>query len=70
MSTDSTNHFRWHALQKKLRECTKEEEVQRLIDDERKGPNRSRWLLRMQGRLRVLRNARENEEILSDTTSV
>ena len=55
----------WHDLQVVLRECTTEDEVAKLMKAEKEGPNRVRWLLRMQGRFRALRTDRENEEFLA-----
>lgn len=68
----ATESITWHGLQERLRKCSTEAEVQALIDAERgtdsvPGPNRLRWLMRMQGRLRVLRTKRENEELISST---
>ena len=55
----------WHELQQVLMETTTEEEVLALIKAEQKGPNRARWLMRMQGRYNVLRRQRECDEILA-----
>ena len=54
----------WHELQEALRCATREDTVQALIKAEKKGPNRARWLMRMQGRLNVLRRAREVKELV------
>lgn len=54
----------WHELQEKLRECTSEEEAQRIMDAEKAGPARFRWMKRIQGRIRTLRKERENRELL------
>ena len=53
----------WHRLQELLRECTTEQQVQELIDEERKNFKRPRFLQRMQGRFRVLRQEREEREL-------
>lgn len=66
METPENNQPRpisWHELQGVLRECTKEEEVAKLMEEEKAGLNRLRWLVRMQGRLRALRTERENAEL-------
>ena len=66
MSSENPVPVSWHELQKVLRESTKEEEVQALIQQEKAGANRARWLIRMMGRYRVLRNERENNELLGE----
>lgn len=58
----------WHELQQSLRECKTEADAQRLLDEEKKGQARVRWLMRIQGRLRVLRNERENAELTALTS--
>ena len=54
----------WHQLQKELKKCDTVEKVEALMKTERETANRARWLLRMQGRLNVLRNEKETAEIL------
>jgi hypothetical protein len=56
--------FNWYELQEALMKATTEEEVKKIMEDEESGPKRLRWILRMQGRLGVLRRERENVEIL------
>jgi hypothetical protein len=53
----------WRELLAQLSKCETEAEVQEIIDAEKQGGNRLRWLVRAQGRLRVLRNHRENMEL-------
>lgn len=64
MDTPIKQGLTWHDLQETLRDCTKEEEAQSLFDQERAGQNRTRWLVRIQGRIRALRKDRENADIL------
>lgn len=53
----------WHALQEALRKCKTEEDAATLFTEEKTGKNRVRWLIRIQGRIRVLRTERENAEL-------
>lgn len=53
----------WREAQDALRDCENEEQVQQLIDAELAGPNRMRWLNRMRGRFKVLREEREQREL-------
>lgn len=62
MSTES-KPLSWHALQKTLRECTTEKQVEDLIHAETDGLRRKRWLIRMNSRRSVLRSEREKAEI-------
>ena len=63
MQSSEAQPISWHDLQEVLRECTTEDQVAKLMEKEKNGPNRLRWLVRMQGRLRVLRTERENAEL-------
>lgn len=65
METSKPQPISWHSLQEALRECKDEASVTKLMEAEKAGPNRLRWLMRIQGRLRVLRTERENAELTS-----
>lgn len=52
----------WRDLQAKLRDAS-EDECLRMIRDELKGECRLRWIMRIRGRFRSLRDAREEAEI-------
>lgn len=60
----SASKLSWHELQEVLRGCSTEDEVSKLMETEKAGHNRLRWLIRMQGRLRSLRTDRENSELM------
>lgn len=62
METDN-RPLSWHALQKALRACTTEKQVEELMQAEINGLRRKRWLLRMNSRRSVLRSERELNEI-------
>jgi hypothetical protein len=51
--------FTWHNLQEALRDASTAKEVQEIMQAEIDGPARLRWLLRIQGRLQILRNDEE-----------
>lgn len=51
--------FTWHNLQEALRDASTAKEVQEIMQAEINGPARLRWLLRIQGRLQILRNDEE-----------
>ena len=65
-----SKHLSWHELQQALRDCETEKDAEALIKAEKKGPARIRWLLRMHGRLRVLRDERENAELFAAAKDV
>lgn len=62
----STEPLTWHQLQEALMACKTEAEAEALLDAEKKGANRLRWMVRIQGRIRVLRRERENLEISAE----
>lgn len=53
----------WHKLQDALAACKTDAEVQVILDAELAGPNRPRWINRIRGRFKVLRNEREEREL-------
>lgn len=55
--------FTWHGLQEALREAATSKQVSEMMQAEIHGPARLRWLLRMQGRLQILRNDEELTQI-------
>lgn len=59
----------WRELNKRLRDFT-EEELIRLLDEERKGPRRVLFMTRLHQRYCVLRATRERLEILKEVTNV
>jgi hypothetical protein len=56
VADEAVKHDTWRETQEKLRLCETKEDVQKLMDEEVAGANRSRWLNRMRGRYKVLRN--------------
>lgn len=62
----STEPLTWHQLQEALMACTTEAEAEALLAAEKAGANRLRWMVRIQGRIRVLRRERENLEISAE----
>lgn len=56
--------YTWHGLQEALRVARTVEEAENILEAEKKGPNRLRWLLRIQGRRQVLRGEAETAELM------
>jgi hypothetical protein len=53
----------WRELQDAVIACKSESDAQKLFDAEVAGRNRARWLVRIRGRIRVLRNQREDSDL-------
>lgn len=55
----------WQALNEGIKELT-EEQVEKLLTQERNGLRRTQFLLRLYGRYNTLRTVRERKEILAE----